>query len=162
MFEHLSKANTTQRAVLILVILSSLFASVLTWDMVIHRAITREAAGWTAAFISRFGAFGLLVSFGITLTIFIPCWLGWVWLSRESGVKGRRFIALCASVGGCMVVFVLALLDLANDLLVFGFGSDVLLPFLTSHLALVPMLLAFALAVSQIYLKLNTAGGKRG
>ena len=151
MFEHLSKANTTQRAVLILVVLSSLFASVLTWDMVIHRAIAKEVAGWTATFISRFGAFGLLVSLGLTFTLFIPCWLGWVWLSRESGVKGRRFIALCASVSGCMIILVLCLFDLANDLLMFGFRSDVLLPFLTSHLALVPMLLAFALAVSQIF-----------
>ena len=133
----LARSNTTQRSVLVATILSRFFASLLTWDLVINREKFGEGSPLTAIFISRFDALGLLISFVISIfLISLPAWIIWV---RSS--KGKIF-----SIGVCMMMFVLSLFDLANNLMMFRFGSS---PLFTEPFIFVQVFLAILLVLSQ-------------
>jgi hypothetical protein len=153
--ETLARASNTQRLVLVATILFWFFAELFTWDLVIHRGIFGEASALTAIFISRFGSLGLLISFAIFSSFVVVFWIVWVWVSKgERNFKrwDHKNIGLI-SVGISMMAFLFSFFDFANDLMMFGFGSNILLQFLRPPLLLVPIFLAWALSSSQIYSK---------
>jgi hypothetical protein len=151
----LTRANNTQRLVLVATILFYFFAQLFTWDFVIYRGIGQEASEWTAVFISRYGAIGLLISSTI-FSSFVVFWILWVWVSkgeRDFERWNHKYIGVF-SVGISTMAFLLSFFDFANDLMMFGFRSNVLLPFLRPPLILIPIFLAGVLSLSQIYPKL--------
>jgi len=162
MLESVSKANKIQRVILAATIFSVLSASILTWYGVILRGIATESSKWTAVFISHFGASGLVISFLVYFGTFFLCWLGWVRLSKERRLGKLHNGILHVSVAFAMILFVMAVFDITNNLLVVGFGSNVLLPFLKPPLLIVPILIAFPLAVIQIYFKPRSHPRKHG
>jgi hypothetical protein len=151
--ETLARANNTQRSVLIATIFFFFFSDLFTWDLVINRGIAKEAAEWTSIFISRYGTLGLLISFGIFFSSFVVFWVIWVWASKgERGLKRWDHQSIGAiSVGISMMVFTLMLFDFANDLIQFGFGSNLVLQLMNPPI--IPMILAILLAFNQIYPK---------
>jgi hypothetical protein len=145
---NISRANKVQKSIFVVTTVSLSLAPILTWYRVIYRETASEASELNAFFISHFGAFGLLISFAILFALFLGFWLAWVQLSRDEGDLKKRYRAsiLHFSVTGSMIVSVLAIFDLVNDLLVFGFGSDILLQFLRFSLILAPIFLALILS----------------
>jgi len=139
--EGISKADNTQRAILVIAIFSIIFTAILTWDVVIYRGVGIEIASRVAGLISEYGAFGLLINSLKLFGYFIPLWVGWVLVSQNKRkiAQPRRFLALCFLLTWSLTFFTLNFLVLIHNLLFFGFRSTVLLPFL------VPLCIAISL-----------------
>lgn len=154
MLESISKSNNIQRIILIGTLISDILVVVLTWYCVIYQRTATESSAWTRFFILHFGAFGLVISFLIFFGTFFMCWFGWIYLSKERKPKHSHKWALSIFVGIATILFVLAIFDFVNDLLVFGLKSSILLPFLNPPWLIVPIFIAFSLAVGLLYSKL--------
>jgi hypothetical protein len=124
-----AKTNSLQRVLLLSVFILKIFTTFITWYGVIHLKIFKEAEPLTAWFISHFGAFGLLLHTGYALSLIFLFWLIWVFLAGYL-TSPKPIMVVPPLLFMCY--FVLVTLNLANDLVMLSFRSNVLFALLYS------------------------------
>lgn len=133
MLEKLSRASNVQLAVLLIIVLSVVFTSLITWELVVHRGEAGELADITSVLISEYEAWGILISSLVRLLFLLPFWIGWALIpQKKTGLTYLHKLLFAIAFGFTLAFFVTSFLDLVHDVLVFGFGSSFLKIFFKS------------------------------
>ncbi len=124
--ERWAGSGDVERAILALGVLSVVFVELFTWDMVVYRGTAVELTEEWAGLFSDWGTWGVVFAGALKLAGFFLLWGLWPPLS----------VVLCTAF----------VTDFLHDLLLWAFGSDLLLPLLGGPEVVLGFVLAFLLA----------------